>query len=109
MSRVAIVDTGLCNLDSIARAIEECGGTPMVTADPDGLTHGTHIVLPGVGAFAEAIARLRTSGMDAALEEQVRGRGIPFLGVCLGMQLMATRGREGRETEGLGWIDGEVD
>ena len=108
MTRVVIVDTGLCNLHSIARAIEECGGTPLVTADSGDLAHGTHIVLPGVGAFAEAMVRLRNRGIDAALDEQVIGRGIPFLGVCLGMQLMATRGWEGRGAEGLGWIDGEV-
>jgi glutamine amidotransferase len=106
---VAIVDTGLCNLDSIARAIEDCGGNPLVTDDPRDLERVSHIVLPGVGAFPEAMAQLRNRGLDVALSEQVIGREIPFLGVCLGMQLMATRGTEVRETDGLGWIDGEVD
>jgi imidazole glycerol-phosphate synthase subunit HisH len=105
---VAIVDTGLCNLDSIARAIEDCGGKPLVTDDPLDLERAARIVLPGVGAFPEAMARLRSRGLDAALSEQVIGREIPFLGICLGMQLMATRGTEVRETAGLGWIDGEV-
>jgi glutamine amidotransferase len=105
---VAIVDTGLCNLDSIARAIEDCGGKPLVTDDPADLERGARIVLPGVGAFPEAVARLRSRGLDRALSEQVIGRGIPFLGVCLGMQLIATRGTELRDTAGLGWIDGEV-
>ena len=106
--RVVIVDTGLCNLDSIARAIEVCGGSPLVTSDPADLAQGSHIVLPGVGAFPEAMARLHASGMQASLQEQVLGEGIPFLGVCLGMQLMGTRGTEGRVTEGLGWIEGDV-
>ncbi len=108
MGRVAIVDTGLCNLDSIARAIEDCGGNPLVTDDPADLERGARIVLPGVGTFPEAMARLRSRDLDVALTEQVVGREIPFLGVCLGMQLMASRGTEVRETAGLGWIDGEV-
>src|SRR5688572_1798848 len=108
MSTVAIVDTGLCNLDSIARAIEDCGGNPVVTADPRDLEESAHIVLPGVGAFPEAMARLQREGLDVALTELVLGRQIPFLGICLGMQLMATRGSEVRSTPGLGWIEGEV-
>jgi imidazole glycerol-phosphate synthase subunit HisH len=108
VSWVAIVDTGLCNLDSIARAIEDCGGQPLVTDDPGDLGRAARIVLPGVGAFPEAMARLRSRGLDVALGEQVIGRKIPFLGVCLGMQLIATSGTEVRETAGLGWIDGEV-
>jgi len=108
VSWIAIVDTGLCNLDSIARAIEDCGGNPLVTDDPADLERAARIVLPGVGAFPEAVARLHSRGLDVALTEQVIGREIPFLGVCLGMQLMATGGTEGRETAGLGWIDGEV-
>ncbi len=108
MNRVVLVDTGLCNLDSMARAIEECGGTPLVTDEPGDLRDATQIVLPGVGAFPEAMAKLNANGLAAEMTEQVVGRGIPFLGVCLGMQLMATRGVEVRETPGLGWIDGEV-
>lgn len=108
MGWVAIVDTGLCNLDSIARAIEDCGESPLVTDDPADLEHVARIVLPGVGAFPEAMARLRSRGLDVALTKQVIDREIPFLGVCLGMQLVATRGTEVRDTAGLGWIDGEV-
>jgi imidazole glycerol-phosphate synthase subunit HisH len=108
VNRVAIIDTGLCNLDSIARAIEDCGGTARVTEDPADLESATRIVLPGVGAFAEAMARLRARRLDDALSEQVIGHGIPFLGICLGMQLLATRGTEVRETAGLGFIDGDV-
>jgi len=108
VSRVAIVDTGCCNLDSIARAIEECGGNPFVTDHPAGLERAARIVLPGVGAFPEAMARLRSCGLDVALTEQVMGRQIPFLGICLGMQLVATLGTEAGETAGLGWIDAQV-
>jgi imidazole glycerol-phosphate synthase subunit HisH len=108
MTRVAIVDTGLCNLDSIARAVEECGGNPLVTDDPSDLRGATQIVLPGVGAFPVAMAKLTASGLAEEMTEQVVGRGIPFLGICLGMQLMATRGVEIRDSPGLGWIDAEV-
>jgi glutamine amidotransferase len=108
MSRVVLVDTGLCNLDSMARAIEECGGNPLITDEPADLREATQIVLPGVGAFPEAMDKLNSSGLATELTEQVLGKGIPFLGVCLGMQLMARRGVEIRETPGLGWIDGEV-
>lgn len=108
MSAVAIVDYGMCNLDSIARAVEECGGRPYVTDQPRDLRNATQIILPGVGAFPEAVRNLRERGLDTALEEQVVGNGIPFLGICLGMQLMAGRGNEGEKIKGLDWIDGEV-
>lgn len=109
MGNVVIVDTGLCNLDSIARAVEECGGgPPVVTDDPRLLSGASRVILPGVGAFPEAMSRLTTSGLADAMSEQVRDRGIPFLGICLGMQLLATTGHEISETPGLGWIQGEV-
>lgn len=109
MSRVAIVNTGLCNLDSIARAVEECGGTPVVTDDPRDVVVATRIILPGVGAFPAAMAQLHAAGLVDAMTDQVVGHGIPFLGICLGMQLLATKGSEIRETPGLGWIDGDAD
>lgn len=108
MTRVAIVDFGLCNLGSIARAVEECGAMPVVTDRPEDLEAASHIILPGVGAFSRAMARLRERALDQAMEEQVRSRGVPFLGICLGMQMLASRGYEGLETPGLGWIQGEV-
>lgn len=108
MRTVAIVDYGLCNLDSVARAVEECGGVPLVTDDPRAIRSGSHIILPGVGAFADAMARMRQRGLDAALTEAVREHHVPFLGICLGMQLMATVGHEGGETAGLGLVEGEV-
>jgi imidazole glycerol-phosphate synthase subunit HisH len=107
MNRVAIVDYGMSNLDSVARAIEECGGSPLLTKAPGDLADASRIILPGVGVFADAMARLRSLGYEDALQEQVRVKAVPFLGICLGMQLMATRGVEGGETRGLGWIEGD--
>jgi imidazole glycerol-phosphate synthase subunit HisH len=113
---VAIVDYGSGNLHSAAKAFEraarECGyGEPiMVTHDPDQVAHAERIVLPGVGAFADCRRGLDAiSGMVEALNTRVRGQGRPFLGICVGMQLMAERGREYEVTAGLGWIPGEVD
>lgn len=110
MIRVVIVDYGLCNLDSITRAIEECGGSPRVTADPRDLADADRIVLPGVGNFATAMANLKERRLDDAMTERVIDNGVPFLGVCLGMQLMARHGSEGDGdgVEGLGWIDADI-
>lgn len=108
MGVVAIIDYGLCNLDSVRRAVEECGGQAVVTARPDQVEAASRIILPGVGAFPEAMANLERAGLVATLERQVIERGVPFLGICLGMQLMASRGLEGRPTQGLGWIRGDV-
>ena len=108
MKTVAIIDYGMCNIDSVVRAIEECGGTPLVTNKVDDLEMATHIILPGVGAFPDAMKQLRHLSMDTALQEQVLNNHIPFLGICLGMQLMATKGLEGNITDGLGMIEGIV-
>lgn len=105
---VAIVDYGLCNLDSVRRAVEECGRSAQITNRPADVTAADRVILPGVGAFPEAIANLRRSGLANALEEAVIRKGRPFLGICLGMQLIAARSLEVRPTEGFGWIDGEV-
>ena len=108
MKKVAIVDYGMCNLDSVARAIEECGGTPLVTDKKSDLEIATHIILPGVGAFPDAMSEIQERSLDKSLREQVLEKKIPFLGICLGMQLMATKGWEGEETKGLCLIEGEV-
>jgi glutamine amidotransferase len=107
MRTAAIVDYGMCNLDSVARAIEECGARPLVTADPAALAEADRIILPGVGAFPDGMANLRDRGFDAALREQT-ALGIPLLGICLGMQLLAERGWELRETPGLALVPGQV-
>ena len=103
--RIAIVDYGMCNLDSVRRAFEEVGARPYVTDDPGDLDAADRIVLPGVGAFPDAMRNLHARGLDEALAKQVCDKGAPFLGVCLGMQLMAAVGQEVEPTEGLGWID----
>ena len=108
MNKVVIVDYGMCNLDSIARAVEECGGSPAVSGNPQDLNSATHIILPGVGAFAEAMRNLGAGKLAGALREQALGSHIPLLGICLGMQLLASKGYEGGETEGLDLIRGEV-
>jgi glutamine amidotransferase len=108
-TRVAIVDTGLCNVDSMWRALEECGAKAIVTADPSDLAHCDKIVLPGVGAFPDAMDVLETTGLADAIREQVTVDDVPLLGVCLGMQLLATRGNEVRERAGLGLIDATVE
>ncbi|OEU64105.1 MAG: imidazole glycerol phosphate synthase, glutamine amidotransferase subunit [Desulfobacterales bacterium PC51MH44] len=108
MKKVAIVDYGMCNLDSVFRAVEECGGNPVVTGKARDFECADYIILPGVGAFANAMHQLRQRSLDAVLQKQVIDKQIPFLGICLGMHLMAKKGWEGGETEGLGFIDGEV-
>ena len=80
----------------------------MLTSKPADVEAASHVILPGVGAFPEAMANLERAGLVEALQRHVIERGAPFLGICLGMQLMTTRGLEGRPTAGLGWIDGEV-
>ena len=113
---VAIIDYGSGNLHSAAKAFEraarECGHAQpiLVTSDPDVVRRADRIVLPGVGAFADCRRGLdAVTGMVEALEQSVRRNGRPFLGICIGMQLMAERGREYEVTQGLGWIRGEVD
>ena len=113
---VAIVDYGSGNLHSAAKAFEraarELGSDQpiLVTDDPETVRAADRVVLPGVGAFADCRRGLdAVSGMVEALNETVRQKGRPFLGICVGMQLMAERGREYQVVDGLGWIPGEVD
>ena len=113
---VAIVDYGSGNLHSAAKAFERAARESghdqpiVVTRDPDAVRRADRVVLPGVGAFADCRRGLdAVPGMVEALEETVRRKGRPYLGICVGMQLMAERGREDEVTDGLGWIGGEVD
>ena len=112
---VAIIDYGSGNLHSARKAFERAAREAgldrevRVTARPEDLLAADHVVLPGVGAFADCRRGLdRVSGMAEALEEAVRGRGRPFLGICVGAQLMATRGLEHEVVAGLNWIPGDV-
>jgi glutamine amidotransferase len=113
---VAIVDYGSGNLHSAHKAFERAAHESahdqpiVVTSDPDQVARADRVVLPGVGAFADCRRGLDAlPGMVEALNETVVRKGRPFLGICVGMQLMAERGREYEVTDGLGWIAGEVD
>jgi glutamine amidotransferase len=112
---LAIIDYDSGNLHSAAKAFERAAReqgsnlTVKVTADPEVALSAERIVLPGVGAFADCRRGLeRVPGMIEALDEAVQKRGKPFLGICVGLQLMAERGLEHRLTPGLGWVEGEV-
>lgn len=113
--KIAIIDYGSGNLRSAAKAFEHVvkdkglDADVLITAKAEDLREATHIVLPGQGAFADCMKGLRAvDGMIEALEDCVIKDGTPFLGICVGMQLMATRGLEGGLTAGLDWIEGEV-
>ncbi len=112
---LAIIDYGSGNLHSAAKAFERAArdsgqnAKVSVTSDPDDLRTAERIVLPGVGAFKDCRDGLKAvPGMWETLEEQVMVRAKPFLGICVGMQLMASRGLEHDVTEGFGWIPGDV-
>jgi glutamine amidotransferase len=113
---VAIVDYSSGNLHSAAKAFERAAQEAgldqpiVVTQDPDVVARAERVVLPGVGAFADCKRGLdAVPGMIEALDNSVRRRGRPFLGICVGMQLLAERGLEYEVKDGLGWIAGEVD
>ncbi len=105
---VAVVDYGMGNLRSLAKALEAVGAEVCVSSDPATLGRAERIVLPGVGAFGECVSNLRRSGLIDALEMEVRVHKKPFLGICLGMQVLATEGREYGIHPGLDWIPGVV-
>lgn len=107
---LALIDYGAGNLHSVANALRVAGADDLVvTADPDVVLGADRIVLPGVGAFGACASALRgVPGMIDALETRVRGDGVPFLGICVGMQLMADTGEEMGPHRGLGWVRGRV-
>jgi len=108
MSTEGIVHYGMGTLGSVARAVEECGATPVVAAQPDALRKAASFILPGVGAFADGMAELHARGFVGPLRHEVLENAIPLLGICLGMQLLARTGFEGGETEGLDFIGGTI-
>ena len=107
---IALIDYGAGNLHSVHNALKAAGAERVtVTADPKLVRGARRIVLPGVGSFKACADGLRVQpGLLEALEDKVLGEGVPFLGICVGMQLLASRGLEHGVTEGLDWIEGEV-
>ncbi len=115
MQSVALIDYGSGNLRSAEKALQKAAAglsrpaEVVTTDDPDRIARADLVVLPGVGAFAACMGALSArDGVIEAMTEAVRRRGAPFLGICVGMQLLAERGLEFGETRGLGWIEGDV-
>lgn len=104
---IAIVDYGAGNPGSILNMLFHLGIEAVITSDPAAISAAERIILPGVGAFDEAMANLQRTGLIPTLEKQVHERKIPLLGICLGMQLLTRRSEEGRSA-GLGWLDAET-
>jgi len=105
---IALIDYGMGNLHSVAKALEHVGGQVEKVQNPESLAAASHVVLPGVGAFRDCMAALKQTGMDEALLEQVKA-GKPLLGICLGMQVMLDRSSEFGDHAGLGLIAGTVE
>ena len=107
---IAVINYGLGNLLSVVKAFEKVAGgrKVKVTSDPTDLKHAEYIVLPGVGNFRVGIENLINLGLADHLEQEVLEKKTPFLGICLGMQLMAETGEEDGKQRGLGWIPGKV-
>jgi imidazole glycerol-phosphate synthase subunit HisH len=106
--RIAVVDYGMGNLRSVSNAFEAAGQPVEIITRPEQLNGVAGIVLPGVGAFGDAMRNLHERGLVQVLDENVRTRNVPFLGLCLGMQLVATESVEHGAHRGLGWVPGRV-
>jgi glutamine amidotransferase len=107
VSQIVIVDYGMANLRSVQKAFEQVGHSATITSDPKHVTNASRVVLPGVGAFCDAIARVRETGLDDAVRKHIDS-GRPFLGICLGLQLLFDRGFEDGTHTGLGVFAGDV-
>lgn len=107
MSRIAILDYGMGNLRSVEKALEKVGAVAVRTTDPGEAARADGLILPGVGAFPEAMRRIRDAGFDDAISSSVAA-GTPLLGICLGMQLLFASSTELGGADGLGLIEGEV-
>jgi imidazole glycerol-phosphate synthase subunit HisH len=106
-AKILIIDYGMANLRSVQKAFEKLGHTAIITGDAGHVADAQKLVLPGVGAFRDAIARLREARLVEPLVEHVRA-GRWFLGICLGLQLLFDKSYEDGEYQGLGWLPGEV-
>lgn len=109
MARIGIVDYGMGNLRSVAGAVEKVGHVPEISHDASTLASCDRLVLPGVGAFGDAMKNIAARGLDVTLNRLVRDDSKPILGICLGAQLLARGSSEFGATRGLGWIDADVD
>ncbi len=105
--KIAIIDYGMGNIHSVAKAIQLCGGNPLITSKKDELDAADKIILPGVGAFDDALQELKKLDLIEPIRAQIDARK-PFLGICLGMQLLLERSQEAKLYSGLGIIPGEV-
>jgi glutamine amidotransferase len=107
MNEIAIVDFGMGNLRSVQKAVEKVGNAAIITSDPNRVAEAAKVILPGVGAFRDAIARLRESGMVEPILNHIQANK-PLLGICLGLQLLFTKSYEDGEHTGLNVIPGDV-
>ena len=107
MSTVAIIDYGMGNLGSVANALHFLGAKPQIVSRPDEVGQYERVIVPGVGSFSTAMDHLIESGMIESLE-RVRSKGVPLLGICLGMQLFCLSSEEEGYRDGLGWINARV-
>jgi imidazole glycerol-phosphate synthase subunit HisH len=107
VNKIVIVDYGMANLRSVQKAFEKVGHAAEITSSPERVAAAEKLVLPGVGAFRDAIAKLRSSGLAEPIVGHIK-RGRPFLGICLGLQLLFERSHEDGEHRGLGLFRGEV-
>ncbi len=105
---IGIIDYGLGNLTSVLGAVTKVGFDGVISSDPGELADCEKLILPGVGAFPEGMANLNDRGLVDVLDDQVRQRRVPILGICLGFQLLGNNSTEFGETDGLGWIDAPV-
>jgi imidazole glycerol-phosphate synthase subunit HisH len=107
MTNITIIDYGMANLRSVQKAFEKLGHAAVITSDPHAIDAAERVVLPGVGAFRDAIVRVRETGLGEAVLQHIH-RGRPFLGICLGLQMLFTRSFEDGEHQGLGLFAGDV-
>ena len=105
---IAIIDYRIGNVKSIFNALQYLGQEAAITADPEVIDSASHLILPGVGSFGNAMNNLKERGLVEILNYQVREKGTPFLGICLGLQLLAKNSQEHGYHAGLGWFDAEV-